>query len=104
VRVAIHPSAPFRMTHEVNGVRIRMNARHSGYAVYCEDGSRIDIARLYRKLRSLDLRPKLYPEPLAKKQGADTWLYKSPYVTSRFGSGVISLAHGKEKLVLDFTK
>jgi hypothetical protein len=103
-RVGIRPAAPFQIIEEANGVRLRMRSGRSGYAVYCEYAPGGSIESFRKKLSKLDVKPRSYSDPIAKKQGPDKWLYYSPYLKSKFESGVITITHGKDTLVLDFTR
>lgn len=97
VFIGVRMLAPYKVLD--HGSRWRSSEGKTGYAIYCEAGA--SLYAFKKKLESLSAR---VTSGGLKSVEKVQWLYRSPYVNSKRGSGLVTLTHGKDKLVLDFTK
>jgi hypothetical protein len=121
--VGIFPLAPNERSREAGGVRLRMKGSHSGAIVICESSDKISSTEFARKLldlkitqqgtriysagdrgKTIDISRTTVTRPLIANVERENWLYHSPYVNSKRGSGIVTLTHGRDKLLLDFRR
>jgi hypothetical protein len=114
-RVGIYLLSPYHLFKLSNGLRVRMRDPNAGYVAIADDISR-PVTEFVKHLTSLRIERKgerviskgdngkTVDLPNAKSRQNDGWLYRSPYINSKLGSDVVTLAHGKDKLVLDFRR
>jgi hypothetical protein len=82
----------YNLTKEANGIRLRSNSPKSGYAISLA----ADTVNANKQLKVVRRTAEL------RKRAAVRVLYRSPYINSKRGSGIITLSHGKQKRVLNF--
>ncbi|HET6511285.1 MAG TPA: hypothetical protein VFH43_03765, partial [Candidatus Kapabacteria bacterium] len=82
----------YSITKETNGIRLRSISPKSGYAISLA----ADTVNANKQLKAVRRTAE------RRKRDAGRTLYRSPYINSKRGSGVITLSHGKQKRVLNF--
>lgn len=120
-RVGIYLLSSYRLTRLVNGIRVRMRDPKAAYVMICEEIAHRSTSEFVNYLSALHIErtedglvskgdngktirisQRTPYDPLLAAKGRS--LYRSPYVNSKLGSGVITLTHGTDKLMLDFTR
>ncbi len=112
-RVGIYPTSDFNEIPEQQGLRLRMKGSHTGYIVYCEPSNQISAKDFITKLVSSDiaLRPsRVYSnndngktiDISVMKSYPKDWIFKSPYLESKRGSGILTIRYNGEREVLNF--
>ncbi len=113
IRVGVYPLAEFHEIKDPNGMRLRMSARHCGYVIYCESARSVSARDFIAKLVGCDLQEKtdrIYSKgdngrtiDVSLSPTRDgSWLFKSMFLKSKKGSGILTMRYKGEKRVLDF--
>jgi hypothetical protein len=90
----------FLLTKESNGYRLRSLSPTAGYALVAGKTSRVDRVSIASKLRTGASKWKRVNK--RAKTDSARYLYRSPYLNSVRGCGVITITHGKQKHTLNF--
>ncbi|HWF43813.1 MAG TPA: hypothetical protein VG537_04140, partial [Candidatus Kapabacteria bacterium] len=112
-RIAIYPLSDYREFKEQYGVRLRMSDAHSGYVIYCSRARDIDALHFMNKFIPCDLvrdSERIYSKKdngktinisLNPKRNND-WLFRSPFLESKKGGGILTMRYKGKKRILDF--
>jgi hypothetical protein len=117
--IAIYPLSRSILTKESNGIRLRMSGQRVGYVIFCDHNPGLDnfykfdraqdewINRNRQNLNSWnDWANNGSPAPLPTSSVGEitsrAWLFKSPYLESKKGSGILTMHYKGETRVLDF--
>lgn len=98
---------------EASGTRLRFNGRHTWYILVVQNPSH-SLTDFRRMIKSADVRENKRDGGIritmdgrtistaTSNRSREVWLYQSPFIRSKRGSGVVELTAAGEKRVLDF--
>jgi len=115
VLIGVYPLSRFASYATAGGTRLRMPDNNSGYVLYCttvQDISSKTFVKKFKSLRLVKSGGRILSQPdngeainiRLRKPSESAWLFHSPYLESKKGSGVLTLRYKGETRVLDFRK